>query len=245
MARQNKADIRHLAYDKTDGRGPGVVFLGGFNSNKNGNKALFLESWAKSTGRAFLRFDYSGHGESGGAFEDGSIGAWAKDAGAIIRALTDGPQVLVGSSMGGWIALLLAKRMPERVAGLVTIAAAVDFTEDKYWPSFTKAQRQTLEREGRIEIPSAYDDGPYIITKHLIDEGRSNLVLTSPLALPMPARFLHGTADEAVTVDTAFRLLEHAEGQDMTLLLAKDADHRFSTPACLKMITDAVEDILR
>ena len=245
MAQSFQSEIRRLAYDQTPGLGPGIVFLGGFRSDKSGTKARHLEDWAKGEGRAFLRFDYSGHGDSAGDFLDGTVGIWADDAVAIIEALTEGPQVLVGSSMGGWIALLLARRMPERIAGLVTIAAAPDFTEEKYWQSLTGGQRAALDRDGRIEVPSEYDDGPYVITRALIEDGRNHLVLTSPLALPMPTRFLYGTADTAVSQATAVNLFDHAEGGDIRLTLVKGADHRFSTPECLNLITQAIAEVTR
>ena len=235
--------IRQLAYDLTQGERPGVVFLGGFRSDKEGTKALYLEEWAQRRGRAFLRFDYSGHGKSSGDFLDGCIGDWAEDAIAIIAALTEGPQILVGSSMGGWISLLIARTMPERVAGLVTIAAAPDFTEDGMWASFDEAQRRQLETEGRIELPSDYSDEPYVITRKLIEDGRDQLVLRHPLPLTLPTRFLQGTADIDVDMSVALRLLEHAEGEDMRLTLVKGADHRFSDPDCLALIVHAVEEV--
>ncbi|WP_380053289.1 alpha/beta fold hydrolase [Falsihalocynthiibacter sp. SS001] len=235
---------REIAYHKTDGTGPGVVFLGGFMSDMGGTKAVYLEEWARKNGRSFLRFDYSGHGDSGGEFTDGSIGEWAQDAQAAISALTDGPQVLIGSSMGGWIALLVARSMPEKIAGLVGIAAAPDFTEDSMWDGFGDAQRAELEQTGRVALPSDYDDGPYIITKKLIEDGRSNLVLRSPLSLNFPTRFLQGTADEDVDVSVANRLLEHVEGADIRLTLVKGADHRFSTPECLNLIAKTCEKVL-
>lgn len=238
-----ESHVRQLAYDQTEGDGPGVVFLGGFRSDKEGTKALDLEDWARSQGRAFLRFDYSGHGASSGDFLDGSIGDWAEDARAIVEALTRGPQILVGSSMGGWIALLLARAMPRRVAGLVTVAAAPDFTEDGYWARFDAAERATLETEGQIALPSEYSDEPYIITKRLIEEGRSQLVLRTPLRLPFPVRFLQGTADTAVSTETAIRLLNHVQGPDIRLTLVKGADHRFSDPDCLALIRRAVEEV--
>ncbi|MYH59820.1 MAG: alpha/beta hydrolase [Boseongicola sp. SB0675_bin_26] len=234
---------RRLAYSRIEGEGPGVVFLGGFRSDKEGTKALDLEQWAREAGRACLRFDYSGHGESSGDFLDGTIGDWAEDAAAIVNALAKGPQVLVGSSMGGWIALLLARRMPDRIAGLVTIAAAPDFTEDGYWAGFDEHQKSTLEAEGQIALPSDYSDEPYIITKRLIEDGRRNLVLRDPLPLPFPVRFLQGTEDEAVSTSTALRLVEHADGPDMRLTLVKGADHRFSDPSCLALIRRAVEEM--
>lgn len=232
-----------LAYHQRPGNGPGVVFLGGFRSDMEGTKALHLDAWALRTGRGFLRFDYGGHGQSEGAFTDGTIGAWADDAAEIVMALTDGPQILVGSSMGGWIALLLARRIPERVAGLVTIAAAPDFTEDSMWAGFDAGQRKALLSDGQVALPSDYDDGDYVITRALIDDGRHHLLLRDPLPLPGPARFLHGTADQDVTLSTALRLLEQADGPDTRLTLVDGADHRFSSPECLAMIEQAIADV--
>ncbi len=231
---------RRIAFHQTAGIGPGVVFLGGFKSDMGGTKAMFLADWAAARGRAFLRFDYSGHGGSGGAFEDGCIGDWLEDAVAVL-ALTSGRQVLVGSSMGGWIALLLARRLPDRVAGLVTIAAAPDFTEDSLWAGFSAAQRAALAG-GFVDLPSDYGE-PYRITNRLIEDGRRHLVLRAPLALPFPVRMLQGTADVDVPMDRALRLLDHATGPDIRLTLVRDADHRFSSAACLAMIGQAVEQV--
>ncbi len=241
MSEFNSPQGRRIAYDLTKGEGPGVVFLGGFRSDKEGTKALHLQQWAREAGRAFLRFDYSGHGSSGGVFEEGAIGDWAEDAAAAL-GLTEGPQILVGSSMGGWIALLLARAMPERVAGLVTIAAAPDFTEDGFWAEMTDEMRDRFSTQGHIDYPTDYGD-PYRITRRLIEEGRGNLVLRSPLSLPFPVRFLQGTADEDVSVGTALRLLDHAEGPDMRLTLVDGADHRFSTPDCLELISSSVDEV--
>lgn len=232
---------REIAYHLTDGAGPAVVFLGGFKSDMAGTKAVFLEDWAAKSGRAFLRFDYSGHGISSGAFEDGCIGDWFEDACAALT-LIDGPVVLVGSSMGGWISLLVARAMPEKVAGLVGIAAAPDFTEDGFWAGFDGAQRAELERAGRVALPSEYGD-PYIITKRLIEEGRERLVLRAPLDLPFAVRFLIGTADTSVSTDVALRLLNHADSPDMRLTLVDGADHSFSSAVCLPMIVSAIEDV--
>jgi pimeloyl-ACP methyl ester carboxylesterase len=233
---------RRIAYARHEGRGPGVVFLGGFRSDMTGTKAQFLEAWAREQGRAFLRFDYSGHGQSSGAFEDGAIGDWAADAMAAVARLTAGPQILVGSSMGGWIALLLAREMPLHVAGLVTIAAAPDFTEDSMWQGFDADQRAVLEEVGKIALPSEYGE-PLVITKRLIADGRNHLVLRAPLDLPCPVRMLQGTADADVDMSVALRLLDHVTGPDIRLTLVKGADHRFSDPACLDMIAAAIADV--
>ena len=234
---------RRIAYHLTQGLGPCVVFLGGFKSDMAGTKAIYLQDWAVAQGRAFLRLDYSGHGVSGGRFEDGAIGDWFEDARAVIDAVVPGPVVLVGSSMGGWIALLLARVMPDRIAGLVGIAAAPDFTEDSMWAGFSDAQKAELA-QGQVALPSEYDPAGYIITRRLIDEGRSRLVLRDPLVLPFPVRLLQGTADADVPVSLALRLLDHATGPDIRLNLVKGADHRFSTDACLAMITEAVVSVL-
>lgn len=235
---------RRLAYHRTEGTGPLVVFLGGLKSDMEGTKALHLEAWAQGRGRNFLRFDYSGHGQSSGAFEDGSVGEWAEDAADMLAAMPDDRLVLVGSSMGGWVSLLMARRLGARVAGLVTIAAAPDFTEDDWWGGMTETEKAEMARLGRIERPSDYDDSPYIITRKFIEDGRRNLVLRDPLPLSMPVRFLHGTGDTTVPTALALRLLEHAEGPDMRLTLVDGADHRFSDETCLALITDAVEEVL-
>jgi pimeloyl-ACP methyl ester carboxylesterase len=232
---------RRIAYHLRDGQGPAVVFLGGFKSDMEGTKAIHLEAWCKAQSRAFLRFDYSGHGESDGEFEEGAIGDWFEDAEAAIGLLA-GPVVLVGSSMGGWISLLLARAIPERIAGLVTIAAAPDFTEDSMWAHFDADQKEALETVGYVDLPSDYG-APYRITKRLITEARQRLVLRAPLALSFPTRFLQGTADTDVSVDVALRLLAHATGADMRLTLVDGADHRFSDQSCLDLITQSITEV--
>lgn len=201
-----------------------------------GTKALWIENWARARGRACLRFDYRGHGASSGDFLDGSIGDWADDAMTAVSRLTSGPQILVGSSMGGWIALILARRMPERIAGLIGIAAAPDFTEDGIWAGISQDQRDALIAAGRIEQPSEYSDQPYVITRRLIEDGRHHLVLRAPLKLPFPVRLLQGTADADVPVAVALRLLGHMDCPDARLTLVKDAGHRFSGPRELALI---------
>ena len=234
---------RRIAYHKTEGQGPCVVFLGGLKSDMEGTKALHLEDWARARGQAFLRFDYSGHGQSSGSFEEGCIGDWHEDTLAAVDALTEGAIVPVGSSMGGWQALLLAKARATRIKGMVTIAAAPDFTEDGYWANFTDEQKAQLEAEGQVALPSDYME-PYIVTKQMVENGRENLVLRDALPLPFPVRCLQGTDDSAVSTETALRLLDHATCDDMRLTLVKDADHRFSDEACLNLIEAAVEEVL-
>jgi pimeloyl-ACP methyl ester carboxylesterase len=233
---------RRLAYQQIQGQGQGVVFLGGFRSDMTGSKAAHLALWAAQQNRPFLRFDYSGHGQSGGAFEDGCIGEWFADALDIISARTNGPQILVGSSMGGWISLLIARAMPEKLAGLVGIAAAPDFTEDSMWDGFSPAQRAELATNGAVQIPSDYGD-PYTITRKLIKDGRKHLVLRTPLNLPFPVRLLQGTADADVPVSVATRLLDHISVDDIRLCIVKGADHRFSSVECLGLITQTLETL--
>lgn len=237
------AEGRRIAYHKTEGTGPTVVFLGGYKSDMTGTKAVWLEEWCKAQGRAFLRFDYSGHGQSSGDFEDGSIGAWADDAEAVIRATCSGPLVLVGSSMGGWISLLMCQRL-KHISGLVTIAAAPDFSEDSFWAGFSEDQRGEVMERGHTDLPSDYGE-PYRVTRKLIEDGRNHLVLRSPLALPFPVRCLQGTEDAAVSRDTALRLLDHADSPDISLTFVKGADHSFSAPDCLPRIAQAITDVSR
>lgn len=241
-------DSTRIAYHKllpqartADTDSPGVVFLGGFRSDMTGTKAQFLEDWAKKQGRAFLRFDYTGHGQSSGDFEEGSIGDWARDARRAIEALTEGPQILVGSSMGGWIALLIARALPERIAGLIGIAAAPDFTEDSMWDGFSPAQQTELMEAGRLELPSDYSDEPYVITQRLIEDGRNNLILREPLKAPFPVRLLQGMDDADVAWETAPRLAQHIEGPDIQAILIPGADHRMSEPKELDLLAQTLE----
>lgn len=228
-----------LAYMQSQGAGTGIVFLGGFASDMTGSKAAHLAGWAAAQNRPFLRFDYSGHGQSSGAFTDGCIGDWANDAVDIITARTSGPQILVGSSMGGWISLLLARDMPHKIAAFIGIAAAPDFTEDSMWAELSPQQKAELATSGAVQIPSDYG-APYTITQNLIEDGRQNLILRSPLKLPFPVRLLQGTQDTDVPVSVALRLADHASCEDLHLTLVKGADHRFSSPACLDLITQTI-----
>lgn len=231
-----------IAYRRTPGRTPGLVFLSGFMSDMSGSKATHLEAYARRQGRAFVRFDYMGHGLSSGRFVEGSIGHWGNDALAVLDLLTEGPQVLVGSSMGGWLMLLVALSRPERIAGLVGLAAAPDFTEDLIWDELGPAERQRLMAEGFLEQPSTYGE-PYLITRHLVEEGRNHLVLRSPIPLRCPLRLLHGTADNDVPFDRSLMLLDALDSEDVELTLVKNAGHRLSDPPALALL-DATLDRL-
>ncbi|SNT68385.1 alpha/beta hydrolase [Amphiplicatus metriothermophilus] len=232
-----------LAYERVEGAGPGVVWLGGFRSDMTGTKASFLADWARRRERTYVRFDYSGHGASDGAFEDGCISDWTADALAVLDGLTAGPQILVGSSMGGWIATLLARARPERLAGLVYIAPAPDFTEELFWNSLDEDDRARLEREGRLELPSDYAPEPDVVTWKLIEDGRRNRVLGAPIDLAVPVRILQGMKDTDVPWRHAMRLAETIRSPDLLVTLTGDGDHRLSTPADLARLAASVESI--
>jgi pimeloyl-ACP methyl ester carboxylesterase len=239
----DRPDGQRVAYHRRAGRGPGVVFLGGFMSDMTGTKALALDDHCRATGRAFVRFDYLGHGASSGRFEDGTIGRWADDALAVIDALTEGPQVLVGSSMGGWIMLLAALARPDRVAGLVGIAAAPDFTEDLLWAAWDEPTRARLSRDGHIRVPSLYGEAPYTISRALIEEGRARCLLGAPIPIRCPVRLLQGMADPDVPWRTALRLAERLESTDVTVTLIKDSDHRLSRDQDLARLMAVVDGL--
>ncbi len=238
-----------IAYHKTPasssgGARPGLVFLGGFQSDMTGTKALALETHARGRGQAFLRFDYQGHGASSGAFEDGCIGTWYQDALDAIDSLTEGPLILIGSSMGGWIALLAALARPTRVAGLVGIAAAPDFTQGM-WQGFDPEARRKIEQEGRYSMPSDYDsEEPYVITRTLIEDGRKHCLLAGPIAIHCPVRLLQGIADTAVPWETALRIAERLESEDVEITLIKDGDHRLSGPTDLARLFRTVDALV-
>lgn len=205
-----------------------MIFLGGFMSDMTGTKAEALERFCRDTGRGFTRFDYTGHGQSSGEFTDGTIGRWSEDAIAVLDEVTEGPQVVVGSSMGGWIMLLVALARPQRVAGLVGIAAAPDFTEDLMWNRYSPEVRAQLESEGLYYEPSDYDEDPYPIAITLIEEGRNHLLLDRPIAIHCPVRLYHGMRDEAVPWMTSSRLAERLLSEDVRVMMVKDGDHRLS-----------------
>lgn len=233
-----------IAYRHTPGRSPGIVFFGGFMSDMTGTKAVALEAWAVGRGLAFTRFDYQGHGASSGRFEDGTVGTWADDALAVLDRVTHGPQVLVGSSMGGWIMLLAALRRPERVAGLVGIAPAPDFTEDLIWNGLTDEARAELLRDGRWYRPSQYFDDPKPVTLALIEEGRSHLLLRGPIRFDGPVRLLHGMADPDVPWRTSLRLADALTSTDVRVTLIKDGDHRLSRDQDIALLCRTVAELV-
>ncbi len=241
--RLQRAGLPPLAYARRAGRAPILVFLPGFASDMEGEKARHVAEFCAARGQAVLRFDYSGHGASGGRFEDGTIGGWRDDALAVIDALTDGPLVLVGSSMGGWLALLVALARAPRLAGLIGIAAAPDFTEILMWAAMPFTARETLMREGRIMAPSPYG-APTPITRALIEDGRRHLLLEQPIPLTCPVRLLHGQADADVPWEVSLRLAEQITGGDVVVTLVKDGDHRLSRPSDLALLGETLGGLL-
>lgn len=228
----DRGDGVRLAYDLRAGAGPTLVFLPGYASDMAGEKAVAVDRWAGAHGRACLRLDYSGCGASDGAFADGTLDRWRDDALLLIDRLAAGPIVLVGSSMGGWLALLIALARPERVAALVGIAAAPDFTD---W-GFDAARRAALARDGRIAEPSAYSDAPSVITLAFWESGQAHLLLDAPIPIDAPVRLLHGLADGDVPWPTALRLADALRSADVQTILVKDGDHRLSRPADIDLL---------
>lgn len=226
LARDGGASI---AYRRLDGVNPGVVFIHGYRSSMEGDKALALEAWCRRTGRAFLRFDMFGHGQSSGTVEDGCVSRWADDAETAVAALTSGPQILVGSSLGGWIALLTALRLRPRIAGLVGVAAAPDFTEDLMWNAFGPEQKRQLIEQGHVVEKNCYDpDKPWIIPRLLIEDGRNHLLLRDAINLYCPVRLIQGQKDPDVPWRTALRIADSLASDDVEITLVKDGDHRLS-----------------
>src|SRR5436190_16601526 len=243
VQRLERPDGNTVAYARTAGRTPTVVFLGGFRSDMTGTKAMALEAWARRTGRAYLRFAHLGHGQSSGRFEDGTIGRWLDDSLAAIDTLAEGKLVLVGSSMGGWLSLLVARARPERLAGLVLIAAAPDFTERMLLGGLSTEDRATLERDGRLSRPSQYSPEPSVFTWKLIEEGRNHLLLDKKLSLPCPVRLLHGQSDPDVPWEYSLQIANHMEAPEVITTLIKGGDHRLSTPADIQRLIETVEEL--
>lgn len=234
-----------IAVRHRPGAAPGLVWLGGYASDMLGTKAAALSDWAAGQGRACLRHDYSGHGESGGAFTDGTISKWLGESLAVLRRFGEGRQILVGSSMGAWIALRMARELREagddRVAGLVLLAPAPDFTAELIEPVLNEAQRRDLATKGFFEEPSAYSDQPYVYTRALIEDGRRNLVMGGPIDTHCPVHVLQGLADADVPPSHALKLVGLLPADDVTLSLIPDGDHRLSRPQDLDLLTRAVE----
>ena len=225
-----------LAFQRSQGVGPTLVWLCGFRSDMAGTKAAALHAWAQATGRAFLRFDYSGNGRSQGAFTDGDISAWLADTLALLDACTEGPLALVGSSMGGWLALLAARARPHRVKGLVLIAPAPDFTERLMWPELPDDARRAIMETGRWDRPSAYGDGPTPITRQLIEDGRHHLLMNGAIPFDGPVRILHGQLDPDVPWRLSLELAGALRSANVQVTLVKSGDHRLSTPGDIALL---------
>jgi pimeloyl-ACP methyl ester carboxylesterase len=244
----NNSSARRIAVRARAGGGPGLFWLGGFNSDMRGSKALALDGWAAGHGRSCVRFDYSGHGESGGAFAEGTIGRWLEESIAVFEQFCAGPQVVIGSSMGGWMALLLARELARRgasgasLAGLVLIAPAPDFTEALMWNRFSPEVRQEIESKGVWLRPSPYGE-PYPITRALIEEGRNHLLLGGAIDVGCPVRILQGAQDPDVPWRHAFALAHRLPADDVVLTMIQDGDHRLSRPQDIALILAAVAEI--
>ena len=241
--RLDRGNGTDLAWARVEGREPTVAFLPGFRSDMTGDKATMLAAFCEQRGHAMLRFDYSGHGASTGDFVDGTIGAWAADAVAAIDTLTTGKLILVGSSMGGWIALLTALARPDRIAALVGIAAAPDFTQRLMWDAMAPPERARLQKDGVLYVPSQYGE-PTPITRALIEDGANHLVLTGRIPIQCPVRLLHGQADPDVPWELALEIVRQVETPDARVTLVKDGDHRLSRPSDLELLRETVAALL-
>jgi pimeloyl-ACP methyl ester carboxylesterase len=238
-----RSGLPALAYRAAEGRGPTVVFFSGFMSDMNGKKAEALAAFCRERGQAFARFDYRAHGESGGVFVETGLQDWLDDSLAVIDRATAGPLVLVGSSMGGWLMLRAALARKDRVAGIVGIAAAPDFTEELVERGLTPAQRDALATRGFVEQPSGYSAQPYLITRKLIEDGRALRLLHDAIALACPVHLLHGMMDRDVPYKLSLRIAERLAGEDVTVTLIKDGDHRLSREQDLAQIVAALAGI--
>lgn len=241
MTEAAPAGERPLAFHHTAGTGPTIVFLPGYASDMTGSKALAIETWAKAEGRAFVRFDYGGCGQSPGSFEEQTLALWRDDALAIIDHAVEGPVVLVGSSMGGWIMLLAARDRPERVVGLVGIAPAPDFTD---W-GFTPEEKMTMLTEGRLEKPSPYSDQPTVTTRAFWSSGEANRLMHGIVPVDVPVRLIQGQQDKDVPFERTVHLATLLRSADVQTLLVKDGDHRLSRPQDIALILRAIEDVIR
>ena len=242
--RMSTAGGHTLAYDQMRGTAPGIVFLHGLNSDRRGNKVNALAAFCQTRGYGLLKYDMFGHGESSGNFQDGGPSRWRDDAVAVLDQLTDGPQILVGSSMGGWIMMLTALARPQRIAGLIGIAAAPDFTNEMIDKTLTSTQREQLKRDGIVDLVSPYDDKPMHIGQHLIADGNRNLILEGPISVSCPVRLLHGQQDESVPWQRPMMLAERISGSNVEVTLIKDGDHRLSRDQDLALLTHTLDRMI-
>ena len=242
--RFDRGDGHQIAFERITGRSPTVVFLGGFRSDMMGTKASFLADWCREHERSYLRFDYYGHGLSSGEFFDGTIGRWIDDAVNVIENTVDSKVVLVGSSMGGWIMLHVAMRLKDKVEAMIGVAAAPDFTRDLMQEQFDAAQSNALSETGRITLQTPYNPDGFELSQKFFDDGEQRLVLGDTIAVDVPVRLLHGLKDEEVPWQISLRLLDALKGEDVRVMLLKDADHRFSEPDQLQLIATALDDLL-
>ncbi len=241
----SRPDGEMLAYHRFEGeREPGLLWLGGFKSDMDGTKAMALDAWARKQGHSYIRFDYFGHGASSGDFAKGTLSRWRDDTLAVVDELTNGPQILIGSSMGGWLALLAALAHPEQVKALVLIAPAPDFTEDLMWAEFSDAVKAQLKRGEPYSQPSDYDDAPYPISPNLIWDGREHLILRNKIAITCPVRILHGMEDPDVPWQRSLTLCEKLASTDVQTTFIKSGDHRLSTETDLALLTKTLESLV-
>jgi pimeloyl-ACP methyl ester carboxylesterase len=239
-----REDGATIAYRRMAGRAPGVVFLGGFMSDMNGTKAAALDAFCRARGQAFVRFDYFGHGQSSGEFSEATVGRWKDDALCVLDNLTAGPQVLVGSSLGGWIMLLLAMARPARVQALIGVASAPDATENLMWNRFSPELRATIQRDGQARIPSAYGEEGYLITRKFLEDGRQHLIMGKPIPVSCPVRLIHGMRDEDVPYRASIDLAANLQGEDVRVELVKDGNHRLSRDQDLALLARTLESLL-
>lgn len=247
-------DGSKIAYHKlpaNDTAKPSIIFIHGFKSDMEGAKALAIEEFCQTKSLGFIRFDCTGHGSSSGDFLDGTIGRWSEDLISVIDDLSEGPQILIGSSMGGWLMLLSALKRPDRIAGLIGIAAAPDFTEELIWNALSEEDKEALLRDGIYHQPNEYTDSydeepePYIITQLLVEEARNNLLLAQPIKINCPIRLIHGQKDADVPVETASRIKEKLASDDVEIIISPEGDHRMSNSADIELITSTLENLLK
>jgi len=244
IERLPRPDGHEIAFRRESGRGPGIVFFSGFNSSMAGTKASWLAERCRRERRAFLRFDAFGHGESSGRLAEGTVGRWKEDALALLYRLTEGPQLLIGSSMGAWIAALVAEARPQRIAGFVGIASAPDFTRELIEPSLSEEARAAIARDGVWLRPSAYGPDPYPIAKRALEEAEAHLILARQIRIGFPVRLLHGTADPDVPASLSLRLMRALDGPDTAVTLIPGGDHRLSGERDLDLLGRAIDQLL-